>query len=105
MKNNANVRDFYAARYLKNETMMADYLNAELAEGDPRYVTIALAAIARARNMSALSKKAGISRQGLYKALAVNSNPEYNTIQKIVDALDMQIIVVPKSQAALRKVA
>jgi len=96
MKNNTKIRNFDAARYLKNEKQMAAYLSAEIAEGDPHYIKVALATIAKARNMSQLSRQAGISRVGLYKALATDGNPEYETIQKIVDALDMQLVVVPK---------
>ena len=94
-KEKTTFRDFDIANYLTDEKAMAEYLNLELAEGDPRYVKLALSNIARARNMSQLSKQAGISRMGLYKALSPDGNPEYSTIQKIVSALDMRLMVVP----------
>jgi probable addiction module antidote protein len=46
--------------------------------------------------MTELAKKAGIPRASIYRALSENGNPEYETIQKIVDAMDMQLVVVPK---------
>jgi probable addiction module antidote protein len=95
-------REFDAAEFLDSEETMAEYLNLELSEGDPRYIKIALKTIARARNMTEIAKKAGVPRATIYRALDIDGNPEYNTIQKIVDALDMQIMVVPKNQIALR---
>ena len=93
----ANVTNFDVAEYLDSEEAIAAYLSAELAEGDPKYIKIALANIARARNMSALAKKAGLSRAGLYRALEPDSRAEYATIQKIINALDVQLVVKPRS--------
>ena len=95
-KNNPKVRDFDIANYLDSEKAMAEYLNMEFASGDSHYIKLALANIARARNMSKLAKDSGISRTGLYKALSTDGNPEYGTIQKIVNALNLRIMVVPQ---------
>ena len=92
----ANVTNFDIAEYLDNEEVIAEYLSAELAQGDPKYIKIALANIVRARNISALAKKAGLSRAGLYRALAPDSRAEYATIQKIMNALDVQLVVKPR---------
>jgi probable addiction module antidote protein len=104
-KKKIELREFDIANYLADEKAIAEYLNIELAEGDPRYIKLALANIARARNMSALSKKAGISRVGLYKALSPDSRPEYETILKIIKALDMRLVVVPNSADGLSAAA
>ena len=95
-KNKTEIREFDPAELLDSEEAMADYLNLELAAGDPHYIKIALYNIARARNMSAIAEKSGVSCDSLYSALSDGGNPEYSTIQKIVDALDMRLIVVPK---------
>jgi len=92
--------DYNGTEFLDSEEAMAEYLNLELEEGDPRYIKIALGNIARARsNMSELAKKAGLPRTTLYRALSLDGNPEYKTIHKIVNALDMRLLVVPKSRA------
>ena len=98
-KNSPDIRDFDIVNYLDSEKAMAEYLNMELATGDPRYIKLALANIARARNISRLAKDSGISRTGIYKALSPDGNPEYGTIQKIVNALDLQMIVVPRENS------
>ena len=83
--------------FLDTEEARAEYLDLELEEGDPHYIQIALKNIARARNMSEIAKKAGVPRATLYRALAIDGNPEYSTMKKIVDALDMRLTVVPKN--------
>lgn len=95
MKNKISIFD--AADYLDNEEVIANYLSAELAAGDPKYIKIALSNIARARNMTALAQKAGLTRAGLYRALEPDSKAEYATIQKIMNALNMQLVVLPKN--------
>ena len=89
--------EFDAAEFLDTEELRAAYLNAELAEGDPHYIKIALTNITRARSMTEIAKKANLPRATVYRALDINGNPEYNTILKIVDALDMKLTVVPKN--------
>ncbi|MDR2685225.1 MAG: putative addiction module antidote protein [Rickettsiales bacterium] len=95
MKTKFKELDF--AELINTEEKQAAYLNAELKEGDPFYVKLALANIARARNMTELAKKAGVPRISLYRALSRNGNPEHATIEKIADALDMRLMVVPKN--------
>jgi len=94
------VTPFDIAEYLDSEEAIAAYLSAELAEGDPEYIKIALRNIARARNMSELARKTGLSRAGLYKALEPGSNPEFATIQKIINALDVKLMAEPANQDA-----
>ena len=58
-------------------------------------VRAALSAIARAQNMSALARVAGLDRSGLYKALSEDGNPSLATIIKIVRALGLKLRIVP----------
>ena len=95
-KKKIEVMPYDGTEFLDTEEARAEYLNLELANGDPYYIQRALNNIARSREKSALSKKAGVPRMTLYRALSKNGNPEYATIQKIVDALDMQLVVIPK---------
>jgi len=96
MKKKITVGKWDAVEILHDENDYAGYLAAAFEDGDPAIVRGAMADVARARNMAQLSKAAGISRAGLYKALSLDGNPEYSTLQKIVDALGMRLTVVPK---------
>ena len=51
----------------------------------------ALGNIARARGMAKLAKDAGLTREGLYKALNKDSNPSFGTILKVMKALGLKL--------------
>jgi probable addiction module antidote protein len=79
--------------HLKTEEDMALYLDACLEEddGDGKLVRAALNDVARARGMSQLARDAGISREGLYKALSASGNPEFATVLKVIKALGLKL--------------
>ncbi len=78
---------------LQSEEDMAMYLDACLEEdpGDGSVVRAALNDIARAQGMTQLAKATGITREGLYKALAPTGNPEFSTILKVIKALKIKL--------------
>jgi probable addiction module antidote protein len=82
-----------SADYLKTDEDIALYLEACLEEAgdDPAFIARALGVVARARNMAQLSKDAGISRAGLYKALSGEGNPSFATVVKVASALGLKI--------------
>jgi probable addiction module antidote protein len=86
-----------SADFLKTEADVAGYLAAaaELAGDDPAYMAQALAVAARARNFSQLAREAGLSREGLRKALAPGGNPSYATVAKVARALGFGITFRP----------
>lgn len=82
-----------AAEHLRNEDDVRLYLEmcAEEDPGDGSLIRAALNDIARARNMSRLARDAGMTREGLYKALSENGNPAFATVTRIARALGMQV--------------
>lgn len=86
-----------SAEYLKTEKDIADYLEAVMAEGgdDPAFVAHALGVVARARNMSQLARDAGMTREGLYKALSAGGNPSFATVTKVAGALGLRVSFRP----------
>ena len=83
------------ADYLETEEDIRLYLEACQEEGDPELVAAALGDIARARNMTQLAKKVGMTRAGLYKALSAEGNPSFATVSKVAKALGLKITVHP----------
>ena len=65
------------AEHLRTPEEMAAYLDAcmEEADGDAAFVAKALGDIARAEGMSQVACDAGLSREGLYKALTTTGPP------------------------------
>lgn len=84
---------FDAADYLKTEEDIAFYMEAVMEEAgdDPAFIIKALGAVARARNMTKLAQDAGMSREGLYKALSGEGNPSLATVQKVAKALNLKL--------------
>jgi len=82
-----------SAEHLKTEEDIIAYFDACLEEAgnDPRFIAKALGTIARARGMSQLARETGISREGLYKALSGEGNPEFATIMKVIKALGLKL--------------
>jgi probable addiction module antidote protein len=82
-----------AADYLTDDDRIAAFLDAVLEESgdDPVAIAQALAAVARARNMSQLARDAGMTREGLYKALSPEGNPSFATVVKVAKALGLRV--------------
>ena len=70
------------AEYLETEEDMAAYLEAALEEDDPALFTAALGDIARAKGMTLIARESGLGRESLYKALSVDGNPEFATVDE-----------------------
>ena len=83
------------AEYLKTNEDMAQYLEAcfEEAGDDAAFIAKALGNIARARGMTQLARDTGLAREGLYKALSENGNPEFATVMKVIKALGLKLHV------------
>ena len=92
------------AEYMNNEEFISEYLKAAFESGDVHEITRALSDVARARNITDLAEKMGISRQGLYKTLSENSNPEFATIYKLIAALGLQMSIISPAKSTGNRV-
>ncbi|MBN9568718.1 MAG: putative addiction module antidote protein [Alphaproteobacteria bacterium] len=86
-------RRFDVADYLDNEGTIAEYLTAAAEDDDPDFLLRALGDVARARGMTEIAKRAGLSRESLYKALAPGAKPRYETVRRLLDALGVKLAV------------
>ncbi|MGV8135297.1 MAG: addiction module antidote protein [Mangrovibacterium sp.] len=86
---------FDVADYLDSNEMIAEYLNAVLAEGNESDVITAIGHIAKSIGMTKISQETGLSRPSLYKALSEGSKPQFETIMKILKAIGGQIQINP----------
>jgi probable addiction module antidote protein len=82
---------FDSAAYLNSAEAIAAYMEDALDSNDPAVIAHALGAIARARGMSRVAKKAGLSRESLYKALSSSGNPELGTVIRVMRALGLKL--------------
>lgn len=86
---------FDMAEFLENDQAIAEYLATVIEENDPSLLAAALGDIARARGMTDIAKAAGLGREALYKALRPNSQPRFDTIQRVCAALGVKLTAVP----------
>jgi len=85
------IKEYDIAEHLNSEEEMQLYLNEILEDGDPALFLSALGDIARAKNMSQLSREVGMSREGLYHALSGKGNPTFSSMLKITKALGLKL--------------
>ncbi|WP_350306627.1 addiction module antidote protein [Photorhabdus viridis] len=85
------LKEYDIAEHLNSEEEMQMYLNEIMEDCDPALVLSALGDIARARNMSQLSREVGMSREGLYHALSGKGNPTFSAMMKITKALGLKL--------------
>lgn len=84
-----------SAEYLDSDDAMRAYMEEALSTEDPAFIAKALGTIARARGMAQIAKKAGLSRESLYKALSQEGNPEFGTVIRVMHALGLKLSVSP----------
>lgn len=77
--------------YLGSDEEVTAYLEAVFDQGDPDEIRAALGHVARARGMTQVARNAGITRAGLYKALAEGGNPSFATIASVLKALGIRL--------------
>ena len=89
------------AEFLETPEEMAAYLEAciEESEGDAAFIAKALGDIARAKGMTQIARKTGLSRESLYKALSGDRSPSFDTILKVVAALGLKFSASVKQEA------
>lgn len=88
-----------ASEHLNSEDVIFAYMNAAMEDGDPALFTAALGDVARARGMTEIARKAGVSRESLYRALSNEGNPEFATILKVMNAMGLRMSVAPAEPA------
>lgn len=84
------------AEYLDNEEIVAEYLNMVSESDDPALFLRAIGHIARSKGMSQIAEKTGLGRESLYKALDEKAHPRFETIFKVLNAMGIQMTLVPK---------
>jgi probable addiction module antidote protein len=89
----SELSNFDIVDYLKTDKDIAEYLTVVLEDGDPALFVAAIGDIARAKGMSEISKKSGVTRESLYRALKIEARPRFETVAKVIHALGMRLTV------------
>ena len=82
---------------LKDRAEAAGYLNACLEDGDPGVFLLALRDVARAQGgVAKLAEITELNREHLYRILSENGNPEFRSLEALLDALGFRLAVTLK---------
>jgi len=98
----AKARLFDAAEYLDSPEIIAAYLTEALESNDQALITKAIGNVARARGMTEVAEKAGVSRENLYRVLGGDVKSEFGTIMKVLHALGISLVAQAQPQNAPR---
>lgn len=94
----SELEEFDMAEHLTSDDEIAEYLSIVIEDNDPSELARALGTIARARGMTDIAAKTGITREALYKALRADAKPRFETIQKVCGALGLRLKPEPIGQ-------
>lgn len=86
---------FDVQEYLKTPEGRAAYLEGAFEEGSVETIALALRDVARAVGMSEVARQAGITREGLYKALSEKGDPRLSTVLGVARSLGVSLSVRP----------
>lgn len=84
---------FDASQYLDSDEMISEYMKVVVEENDPQLFMLALGSIAKAKGMAEISRKTGLGRESLYKAVDGNRSPKIDTVNKILNACGLALDV------------
>jgi adenine-specific DNA-methyltransferase len=79
----------------KTKDELTAAINAALVAGDTAAAIVSLGEMARRHGMSQVAKKAGLSRESLYRSLKSQGNPEFATVLKVIQALGLRLGIEP----------
>jgi probable addiction module antidote protein len=94
MATKLKTRSFDAAEHLDSEEAQREYLAAAVESNDPAFIADAIGVVARARGMTDIANRTGVSRQQLYRSLSASGNPTLATLTKVLDAMGLKLSVV-----------
>ena len=85
---NGNLGDY---KYLDSNEAITEYFSQVLKDGDSNEFLRAIGHIAKAKGMSKIAKETGLGRESLYKSFKKNAKPRFDTVIKVLNALDIDL--------------
>lgn len=96
---------FDASDYLDSEEVIAEYLAVALEDPDPNAFLAAVCDVAKARGITQVAADAGLGRESLYKALRPGAQPRFDTVRRLLGALNVRLDVVVAGEEAVQSKA
>ena len=87
------------ANHINTKEDVTAYLEAALEENDTALLFAVIGDIARSKGMAQIANDLNLARESLYRSLAKDGNPSFNTVVKVLDNLGYQLSVREKIPA------
>ena len=87
------------AEHINTKEDVTAYLEAALEENDTALLLSVIGDIARSKGMAQIAKDLNLARESLYRSLAQDGNPSFNTVVKVLDNLGFQLSIRQKVSA------
>jgi probable addiction module antidote protein len=88
------LKAYNPVEFFQNEEELVSYLNDAYSDDDPSVFLVALGHIAKAKGMANLAKITGLNRESLYKALSGETQPRWDTVQRVMKGLKIKLKAV-----------
>ncbi|MCD8522584.1 MAG: putative addiction module antidote protein [Saccharospirillaceae bacterium] len=88
-----NKKAFDAAEYLETEDDIREFLSHAAEDGNTQHLVHCLGVAARAKGMTEVAAKAGVTRACLYKSLEEGANPKLDTISKVLGVFGCKLTI------------
>ncbi|MGA2570441.1 MAG: addiction module antidote protein [Terracidiphilus sp.] len=86
------------AEDLGSKEAVAIFMAEAFKTNDAAYIAHALGVVARAKGMSEIASRTGLSREQLYRSFSVNGNPTLKTTLAVTKALGIKLTAkVPRA--------
>ncbi len=90
-KNTATLMDFDPVEFLDDAESIQAYIDEAVETGDAAFISESIGVVARAKGMTDLAEKTGLSRETLYRTLSSKGNPSLKTLIAITSALGVSV--------------
>jgi probable addiction module antidote protein len=87
------------ADHINTKEDVIGVLEAALEENDTAFLLSVIGDIARSKGMAQIARELNLARESLYRSLAQDGNPSFNTVAKVLDNLGYQLSVKQKIPA------
>ncbi len=86
------------AEDLGSKEAIAVFMSEAFETNDPAYIAHALGVVARAKGMSEIASRTGLSREQLYRSFSAKGNPTLKTTLAVMKALNIKLTAkVPRA--------
>lgn len=90
-KRKVKASDWDTSELLRSEEDIVEYLSVAFEEGDANAIAVALGNVAKAKGMTQIAKKAGVSRENLYRSFRSGGDPKLTTLMHVMNSLGVKI--------------